>query len=90
MKKQNCDNKKEACCCSSLNGKLFMIAIGLVVVVVTIWVFTSNQKVVKQGNTAQQLAQDFNVQLDVPMENIGSLDDIPKEKIDSLFSDIKE
>lgn len=89
MKKQNCDNKKVVGCCSSLNGKLFMIAAGLLVTAVTIWVFTSNPKVVKQGNTAQQLAQDFNVQIDMPMENIGNLDDIPKEKIDSLFSDIK-
>ena len=66
-----------------------MVGAGLIVVAVTIWVFTGNQKVVKQGNTAEQLAQEFNVQLEVPMENIGSLDDIPKEKIDSLFSDIK-
>lgn len=66
------------------------MTVGLVVIALTIWIFNSNQKIVKQGNTADQLAQDFNVQLDVPMENIGSLDDIPKEKIDSLFSDIKE
>jgi hypothetical protein len=90
MEKQTAKNKKSLGCCSGMNNKLYFLVFGLIVIALTVWIFNSNQRIVKKGNSADQLAQDFNVELNIPQNNIGNLDDVPKEKIDSLFSNIKE
>ena len=90
MKKQTVKNTKSISCCSGRNNRIYFLTLGFIVIALAIWIFNSNQKIVKRGNSADQLAQDFNVEINIPRDKSGDIDSVPKEKIDSLFSNINK
>jgi len=91
MKKSVVKNEKSVlACCFSLNNKMYIFAVFLIIVALAIWISGCNKKVVKQGNSAEEAAKDFNVQINIPQENIGDINKVPKEKVDSLFSNLKK
>ena len=88
MNKKICDNKKSASSCSLSRYNFILVAVIMAIAVFTAWIFNSSTKIVKHGNSADSLNQEFNVGLSLPVENIGSLDVVPKEKVDPLFENI--
>lgn len=73
---------------SGLNKKIYLLGFILVIAAIAVWVL--GNKSVKSGDPADRLANDFNVKANIPQENMGDLNAVPQEKIDSLFSNLKQ
>jgi hypothetical protein len=91
MKKHTAKNKKNiAVCRFGLNNRMRLFTFFLIMAALAIWISGCNKNIVKQGNPANDPAKDFNVQLDIPQANAGNINNVPKEKIDSLFGNLKQ
>jgi hypothetical protein len=78
-------------CCYQGNSRLyFLTALVLAVISLTLWISGCNSKLVKRADSTNDPAKDFNVQVPISDENIGNLNNVPKEELDSLFSNLKQ
>jgi hypothetical protein len=82
--------KTSGFCCSSANSRIYVLAIVLFIIAVAIWIFGYSYKIVKKADSSNDPAKDFNVQVPISDQNIGNLNSVPKEEIDSLFNNLKK
>jgi cbb3-type cytochrome oxidase subunit 3 len=68
---------------------LFLVLGLFLIAVIAIWLSGQNKKIVHQASSTVDLSQDFNVEVGIPPKNVGNLNDVPKEELDSLFANIK-
>jgi hypothetical protein len=82
--------KKKTSKKSTPNNSGLLLVLGiLLIAVVAIWVSGCNNKSARQAGSVADAANDFNVEVGIPQDNIGDLDKVPKEELDSLFANLK-
>lgn len=70
-------------------NKRHLILLALIVICLPLVLSGCGKKVAKTDE-ATKVEDDFNVDLSLPSQQAGNLKNVPKEEIDTLFSNIKE